>query len=91
MLPTANRHFQFRKSLDHSSDADIDAEQARPDLEDGSPEESHTNVRIAAIGPTTAAYLRTDAQLFVDFVPEKPGPAELTHGIASVNVILSGA
>jgi uroporphyrinogen-III synthase len=88
VLPTARRHFELRKSTDHTSDAGIDAEQARHNLGEGSPEEAHTNVRIAAIGPTTATYLQTDARLFVDFVPEKPGPVELAHGIANV---ISGA
>ena len=82
VLPTTRRHFRIRQSSDHTSVAVTDAEQAR--LGDTSPEEPRMDVRIAAIGPTTATYLRTEAQLFVDFVPGKPDATELAHGIANV-------
>ena len=81
MLPAARRHFRVGETW---SDADTDPEQARRRDRNCAPE---TEVRIAAIGPTTATYLREDAQLFVHFVPEKPDPTELADGIANASAM----
>ncbi len=37
--------------------------------------------RVAAIGPTTGDYLRDEAGLLVDVVPETPSPDALTLAI----------